>query len=123
MLVSAGSPAVSGLTLSTLASMSRMRGAGLISEWLKGSWGAKMILLVRDWISLLGCTIVTLMVKGAISYANESQKPSSDHVAAVYMDMPGVPIRPPMLVRIMMWPVCWARNCGSAALMKLTWEK
>src|SRR3569833_1075324 len=82
-----------------------------------------MILLVRDWISLLGCTIVTLMLKGAISYANESQKPSSAHVAAVYMDMPGVPIWPPMLVRIMMWPVCWARNCGSAALMKLTWEK
>jgi hypothetical protein len=39
------------------------------------------------------------------------------------MDMHGVPMCPPMLVRMMMWPVCWARNWGSAALMKLTCEK
>jgi hypothetical protein len=39
------------------------------------------------------------------------------------MGMHGVPMWPPMLVSTMMCPVCWPRNCGSAALMKLTWEK
>jgi hypothetical protein len=39
------------------------------------------------------------------------------------MDMQGVAMWPPMLVRMMMCPVCWARNCGRAALMKLTCEK
>ena len=61
--------------------------------------------------------MVTLTLKGAISYASESQKPSSAHVAAVYIGIPGVPMCPPMLVSTTMWPVCCSRSTGSAALM------
>lgn len=82
-----------------------------------------MILLERTGISLLGCTMVILMLKGAISYARESQYPSNAHVAALYMDIPGVPMWPVIAVRTIIWPVCRSRSSGSVALMKFTCPK
>lgn len=47
--------------------ISRHKGAGLVSGEYWGSGGAEVILLVRTLTSRFGCTIVILMLKGAIS--------------------------------------------------------
>jgi hypothetical protein len=39
------------------------------------------------------------------------------------MGIPGVPMWPPIPVRIIMCPVCFSRSRGSVALMKFTWLK
>jgi len=58
---------VSGWRFSTLVRISRRPGAGLFELSYCGSCGAKVILFVRTEISLFGCTIVSLILNGAIS--------------------------------------------------------
>ena len=122
-LAFAGEMRVLGFMFRTLVKMSLRPGAGLLLLSYCGSCGANMILLLSTAISLFGCTMVSLILNGAISYAKLSQKPSNAQVEAQYMGIPGVPICPEMAVRITICPECFSRRRGRVALMKLTCPK
>jgi hypothetical protein len=70
-----------------------------------------------------GSSDVTRMPSGATSVASTAEKPAVAHFALWYADSPGVAIRLPTEVTLMMCPPPCSRRIGSAALVVCTVPK
>ena len=84
------------------------------------SSGAMMIGLVSSVISMFGCTMLSRMLKGAISYARLSQKPSRAQPAAQVVPREGMARWLATLDNVTICPPPRFLMLGSTALMQLT---